>query len=279
MRALQGLGIGWRHELAGFVLQRRDLGFVEVIAETVGPDGRLPLPLEVARDRGVTVIPHGVRLSLGGADRPEPARLDHLATAATMCGAPVVSEHVAYVRAGGMEAGHLLPVPRSRAALEVLVANVAEACERLPVPLALEPIATLVEWPAPELDEGAFLTELVERTGALLLLDVANLYANARNHATDPAALLDRLPLERIAYVHVAGGVVRHGLYHDTHAHPVAPPVLDLLAELAARCPVPAVLLERDDRFPPTDELGAELDAIAAAAALASRGVPVPTGG
>jgi len=158
--------------------------------------------------------------------------------------------------------------------LEVLVDNVGIAAARLPVPLALEPIATVFDWPDAEIDEGAFVTELLERTDTLLLLDVANLYANARNHGYDPVALLDRLPLDRLAYVHVAGGVEQAGLHHDTHAHPVAPGVLDLLAHLAERRPVPGVMLERDSRFPPVAEMGAELDAIAAAARL---GVARPT--
>ncbi len=137
------------------------------------------------------------------------------------CGSesPLVSEHVAFVRAGGREAGHLLPVPRTRAALDVLVANVAEAMAGLPVPLALEPIATLFEWPAAEIDEADFLTELLDRTGALLLLDVANVWANARNAGTDPVALLDRLPLDRVAYVHVAGGT-ESGRAVPRHPHP-----------------------------------------------------------
>jgi uncharacterized protein (UPF0276 family) len=158
-------------------------------------------------------------------------------------------------------------VPRTRDALDVLVGNVRLAQAELPVPLALEHVAALLEWPAPELDEAAFLTGLLERTGAWLLLDVANLYANARNHGGDPHAFLDALPLERVAYVHVAGGVERDGLYHDTHAHPTPPPVLDLVAELCRRFTggPPGVMLERDDAYPPEPELAAELDAVAAA--------------
>jgi uncharacterized protein len=196
----------------------------------------------------------------------------HLAALAQRLGSPLVSEHVAFVRGGGLEAGHLLPVPRTRQALDVLTANVRLAQADLPVPLALEHVAALLEWPAPELDEAAFLTELLDRTGALLLLDLANLHANARNHGGDPLAFLDALPLERIAYVHVAGGVERDGLYHDTHAHPTPPAVLDLVAELCARFTgglprrdPPGVMLERDDAYPPEPELAAELDAIAAA--------------
>jgi uncharacterized protein len=209
-----------------------------VVAESLAAGGPLPAGLEALRRRGVPVVPHGVRLSLGSAGEPDPARVGHLARLAERLGAPLVSEHVAFVRGGGLEAGHLLPVPRTRDALDVLAANVRLAQAELGVPLALEHVAALLEWPAPELDEAAFLTELLERTGALLLLDVANLYANARNHGGDPLAFLDRLPLERIAYVHVAGGVERDGLYHDTHAHPTPPGVLDLVAELCARTAV-----------------------------------------
>jgi uncharacterized protein (UPF0276 family) len=274
MSLLHGVGIGWRDELAGFVDRRQGLGFVEVVAERLHDGEAPPAGLARLRARGVPVVPHGVRLSLGSAAAPDPGRVGHLAGLAERLGSPLVSEHVAFVRGGGLEAGHLLPVPRTRDALDVLVGNVRLAQAELPVPLALEHVAALLEWPAPELDEAAFLTGLLERTGAWLLLDVANLYANARNHGGDPLAFLDALPLERVAYAHVAGGVERDGLYHDTHAHPTPPPVLDLLAELCARRDPPGVMLERDDAYPPEPELHAELDAIAAACHLAGRPDP-----
>jgi uncharacterized protein len=265
MSGLAGVGIGWRDELAGFVDRRPGLGFAEVVAERFHDGEPPPAGLAALGRRGVPVVPHGVRLSLGSAAEPDPRRVGHLAGLAERLGAPLVSEHVAFVRGGGLEAGHLLPVPRTRDALDVLVRNVRLAQAELPVPLALEHVAALLEWPAPELDEAVFLAGLLERTGAWLLLDVANLYANARNHGGDPLAFLDALPLDRIAYVHVAGGVERDGLYHDTHAHPTPPPVLDLVAELCARRDPPGVMLERDDAYPPEPELAAELDAIAAA--------------
>ncbi|HEX7276221.1 MAG TPA: DUF692 domain-containing protein [Acidimicrobiales bacterium] len=277
MSADLGLGMGWRAPLAALAHRRADLGFVEVVAEAFSAARPLPLPLEALRRRGVRLVPHGVGLSLGSAVEPDPDRLSSLARLAERLDAPLVSEHIALVRGGGVEAGHLLPVPRTRASLEVLVANVTTAVARLPVPLALEPIAALFEWPDVEIEEGAFVTELLERTGALLLLDVANLYANARNHGYDPVALLDRLPLARLAYVHVAGGAADEGLYHDTHAHPVPDGVFDLLGELAARVPIPGAMLERDRHYPPTDEVEAELDAIAAVAVLGRRPPPLPS--
>jgi uncharacterized protein (UPF0276 family) len=261
-----GVGIGWRPEIAGVVAELPGLRFAEVVAESVPASGPLPVPLAALRERGVAVVPHGVKLSLGGAEPVDPARVSHLAAAARALAAPLVSEHIAFVRAGGVEAGHLLPVPRSREAVDAIVANVARTRAALDVPLALEPIAALFEWPDDELSEADFLTEILDRTGALLLLDVANLYANARNRGEDPVALLDRLPLERVAYVHVAGGAEHDGLYHDTHTDAVPPEVLDLVAELCARHRPPALMLERDGHYPPAAALRAELDAIAAAA-------------
>ena len=56
---------------------------------------------------------------------------------------------------------------------------------------------------------------------------------------------------DRIAYVHVAGGEEHDGLYHDTHTDPTPPEVLDLVRELCARHRPPALILERDGRYPP----------------------------
>jgi hypothetical protein len=263
-----GVGIGWRPEIAGFVADLPGLRFAEVVAESVHAHGDLPIGLAELRERGVTVVPHGVKLSLGGAEPVEPARVEHLAAVARRLGAPLVSEHIAFVRAAGVEAGHLLPVPRSRAAVDAVVANVRRTQAALDVPIALEPIAAIFDWPDDEMDEAAFLTEILDRTGALLLLDVANVHANALNRGTDPVALLDRLPLERVAYVHVAGGAEHDGIYHDTHTHAVPAPVLDLVAELCARRRPPALMLERDGDYPAAAELRAELDAIAKAAGL-----------
>jgi uncharacterized protein (UPF0276 family) len=260
-----GVGIGWRPEIAGFVADLPGLRFAEVVAESVHAHGDLPFGLGELRDRGVAIVPHGVQLSLGGADPVEPARVEHLAAVADRLRAPLVSEHIAFVRANGVEAGHLLPIPRSREAVDAVVANVKRTRAALHVPIALEPIAALFDWPDDELDEGAFLTEIIERTGALLLLDVANVYANALNRGTDPLALLDRLPLERIAYVHVAGGSEHDGIYHDTHTDAVPRPVLDLITALCERSRPPALMLERDGDYPSAADLRGELDAIAKA--------------
>ncbi|MFF6848860.1 MULTISPECIES: DUF692 domain-containing protein [Streptomyces] len=290
-----GTGIGWRPEIADDIARLPGIDWVEVVAENICPD-HVPDALQRLRERGTAVVPHGVSLGLGGAERPDPGRLRALAERAEALGSPLVTEHIAFVRAGGpltaspaIEAGHLLPVPRTRDALDVLCENVRIAQDALPVPLAVENIAALISWPGEEMTEGQFLAELVERTGVRLLIDVANLHTNHVNRGEDPAKALDELPTSAIAYVHVAGGVEKDGVWHDSHAHPVTQPVLDVLAELCARTAPPGVLLERDEDFPAAGELAGELDAIRAvtaagvvegavapATASAAPGAPVP---
>ncbi|MER7277632.1 DUF692 domain-containing protein [Dactylosporangium sp. NPDC000244] len=262
-----GVGIGWRPEISGYVAGLPGLRFTEVVAESIHTHAPLPDALAELVGRGVRVIPHGVKLSLGGAEPIADERAAHLYECARLLDAPMVSEHIAFVRAGGMEAGHLLPVPRTRESVDAIVANVRRAQSALGgVPLALEPIAALFDWPDAELTEAEFLTEILDRTGCALLLDIANVYANARNRHESPTALLDALPLDQIAYVHVAGGMEHGGYYHDTHTDAIPSEVLTLVKELCARTTPPALMLERDGDYPPAASLTAELDAIAEAA-------------
>ncbi|SDY33411.1 hypothetical protein SAMN05421504_105194 [Amycolatopsis xylanica] len=257
-RGKLGVGIGWRPELDLSIARIPGVDWVEVVAENLHAE-HLP---ESLTGLGLPILPHAVSLSLGGAEPVDTTRVEHLAAITEELGAPMASDHVCFVRAGGLDAGHLIPVPRTRDALDVLVDNVKLTQSIVGVPFAMENIAAVFEWPDAELTEPQFLCELTERTGCLLIIDVANLYATARNLGTDPLAFLDDIPWEQLAYVHMAGGVERDGIYHDTHAHPIFPQVLELLGELRSRVDPPGMLLERDDNYPSDAELTSELAAI-----------------
>lgn len=248
------VGLGWRPETA-WLIDQRGITFSEVIAENVDPK-RLPRALAMSVERGLVVIPHGVNLALGGAQPPDVARIDRLAAVAKALRAPLVSEHVAFTRAGGLQAPHFMPVPRTRAQLAVLVDNVRRVIDRLHVPLALENVAAPLAWPNDE-PEADFFAELVDRTGVQLVLDVANLHANVVNHG---AVAVERLPLDRVAYIHVAGGAHVDVMWRDTHAHAVTPPIRELLQNVLVKTGPKPVLLERDHAFPSRAVLEAELD-------------------
>ena len=257
-----GLGIGWRPELALYIERRKDLGFIEIIAESFDPQESIPVPLKNLLSMGVQCIPHGLTLSIGSTEKPDLKKIHRLAKLAEKSNAPLVSEHIAFVRSGGIESGHLLPIPRTREAIRVLVSNLREIRDFLPVPLALENISSFLEWPNQELTEAQFLTEILDKSNVQLLLDIENVYANSRNLKYDPFRFLDSIPLNRIAYVHVAGGIERDGIYHDTHAQDVPTGVWELLRELFKKKDVPGVMLERDDNFPAEGKLNEELNQI-----------------
>ncbi|MBK7750778.1 MAG: DUF692 domain-containing protein [Candidatus Obscuribacter sp.] len=268
---MTAIGLGYRPELALYIERREDLGFVEILAEDYHSPSCVPDALKTLAQRGVEIIVHCTSLNLGGTEPVDLKMVKHIDALARYFESPFVSDHVAFVRAGGLESGHLLPVPRNQVALDLLTRNVAQAKEYLSVPLVLENIATTFEWPASmqQMDEADFLTELLRLTDCQFLLDVSNLFANSFNHKFDAVDYLKRLPLERLAYLHMAGGTFKQGLYHDTHCHPLREQSLDLLASLCQLTVPPRVMLERDDSFPPVAELTAELDAIAAVCASA----------
>jgi hypothetical protein len=258
------IGLGWRPEVA-LLLEQEGIQFTEVVAENFWKCRSLTPALRRLRENGATIIPHGVSLALASADRPDDWRLEKLGNLAMMLDAPYVSEHIAFVRGGGYESGHLLPLERNNEMLEIVIENVQYAQKRLPVPLVLENIATVVDWQTSAMSEAQFIACLVQETGARLLLDVSNLHANCHNHSLDYVQFLDTIPLDSVAYVHMAGGVVRGKLYHDTHAHPLTSEPLRILQELCSRVAPPAVLLERDDAFDDLAQIKEELRQIRSA--------------
>lgn len=273
-----GVGLGWRPPIAGHFPHLPNLTFSEVIAGLVSHphDGaihcQVPPLLHSTCSAGhhpgrrLPVIPHSVTVNLGSADDFDPLHAEALAAAANALDAPLASEHISFTRAGGIDVGHLTPLPRTREAVEVLARNTKVLTGMLEVPLALENIAPTLAWPEDELTEAEFVEAVCEATGVYLLLDIHNVYTAAVNTGRDPATELLAMPAERIAYCHIAGGRRNaQGRYVDTHSEPVPRPVVDLLRLLTAEHGPLPVLLERDANYPGFDELAAELDTIAAA--------------
>jgi hypothetical protein len=259
--ALAGVALGFRPELAGDLLRAPEsVDFLEVVADTCFAQ---PAAWREACALAelTSIVPHGVKLSLGSAAGIELPRARKLGALARDLRAPAISEHVAFTRAGGREIGHLTPVPFTREAVGVVARNVAAARRLLPdVPLLLENPAWTFRWPEDEMTEGDFYAEVMAATGAPLLLDLANLYANAQNSGVAPDALLRAHPLDRVGMVHVAGGVLEDGFFLDTHAHPVPEAVFSLLATLLASTGPLPIVLERDQDFSSFAQLRLEVE-------------------
>jgi uncharacterized protein len=260
-RVPSGVGLGLRWEFIDEVAEGPDLDvdFFEISPENyMRRGGYFPAALEKARAR-YPLVTHGLTLSLGAADPPDPefvtalrAELDRLET-------PWHSDHLAFTSAGPRSLHELMPLPFSRDTALRIADRLEMLREALGRPLAVENVTYYAHLGRKELEEAEFLNLVFERTRAPLLLDVNNVYVNAQNHGFDPWTMISALPLDRVVEIHVAGHARKGDLVLDTHGAAVPEPVLALLERtLELTGPVP-VLLERDKNMPPLAELLAEV--------------------
>jgi uncharacterized protein (UPF0276 family) len=268
------VGLGWRPELAAGIHDAFDqIDVLEVIAESCFETSRATWRGLRSLGREIPLQVHSIALGLAGATPVDQPRLDRVARLVNAIEPEGWSEHLCFMRAGGIEIGHLAPPPRNAASVAAATRNIRAAAAVIGALPEMENIATLLQPPLSPLSEPAWISAIVETSGCGLLLDLHNLLANAVNFGGDPLTLLAELPLHRVRTIHIAGGkwITSPGgrrVLLDDHLHAVADPVYDLLAEVAARTAAPlTVILERDGVYPAMDVLLAELDRARAAVA------------
>jgi uncharacterized protein (UPF0276 family) len=267
-RRVEGIGIGFRQALAPRTLERSvpEIRWLEVHPENyVLRGGRFRHLLEQAREH-FPLVTHGLTMGFGAVEPAEEAYVRPLKAFLRDIGAPWHSEHLCFSGADGVMVHDLLAVPFTREGVTTAVARIREAQDRLELPIALENISYYASTGPSEMPEIDFLLEVLEGADAKLLLDVNNVYVNSKNHGFDARHYIERMPAERVVQIHVAGHTVRDdALIIDTHGEPVRDEVYELLEYALQRVGRVPVLLERDQNFPPFEELAAEvrrLDAI-----------------
>ena len=256
-----GTGIGFRQPfLSQLFLHQEKVDFLEIIAEHyLNISVEKEKELELLTDH-FPLVPHAINLSIGSAEGLDTAYVSQLAKLITRLNPPWWSEHLCFTKAGGIDIGHLSPLPYTWEAVEVVCRNIERLRSYLEVPLIIENIAYLVNIPDAEMTEAQFIAEIVQRSNCGLLLDVTNLYTNAVNHNYDIEDFLAQLPLERVVQLHFVGGYWQDGILIDSHSHATPEPVWELMAEVLARTNTKGVILERDENLPSLTELTAELD-------------------
>lgn len=269
------VGVGWRPLLAATILGNLDvIDVVEVLADEPQSPGALALLA-----RRVPTVLHGTALGLSSVAPLDGKRLARLARLCEAVQPERWSEHLAFVRGGGREIGGLAAPSRTPATVEATLRNLEHARRAVGSAPLVENVATLIEPLGSTLDEPSWLDAILRGSGCGMLLDLHNLHANALNFGWSPMTLLERLPLEQVRMVHVAGGrwvTAEHTggrRLLDDHRHAIPDAVYRLLTELARRAPGSLdVILERDGDFPPVAELHAELarcrEALAAGRAM-----------
>jgi uncharacterized protein (UPF0276 family) len=281
------VGMGWRPELATGILSNLDrINVLEVIAEDFYETSAGMSALK-SLARQVPVAIHGVSLGMASVSPVDCKRLEKMARLVDRVQPESWSEHLAFVRAGDIEIGHLAAPPMTSDTVENTAANLATAMASVGMAPLMENIATLIYPPASDRDEPTWLSETMTAADGELLLDLHNLFANSVNFGLDPREFLARLPAHRIHGVHISGGQwidagdAGQRRILDDHHHDPPDPVYELLTELAAQCPNRlTVILERDGDYPPMEHLLAQLDRARSAlrrGRAASRALSIPT--
>jgi uncharacterized protein (UPF0276 family) len=261
-------GIGWRPDLAAGILTNLDrIDIVEVIADDYFDAAKTKRRALKTLANQVPVALHGVTLGLASSIPVELNRLRQTARLVEAIHPEFWSEHLAFVRGGGIEIGHLAAPPRTGATIDGVVRNLAAARTIVGALPLVENVATLIDPPGSTLSEAVWTGEILAAANCALLLDLHNLYANSVNFGFDPYDFIDRMPQEKIHAIHLAGGhwiktkSTNERRLLDDHLHDVPEAVYDLLQYIGAKTSHPlTVILERDGRYPPTQVLLNQLD-------------------
>ena len=232
------------------------LDFVELTPETLCLERRqgnvrdlhvVPARLERARATcdGLPAVVHGIELSIGSVDGMNGAYLEMLDRFQALWPFRWHSEHLGFQTVSDAHGvtkgvGVPLPLPPIREAARLVAPRAKAIRRRYGVPFLLEgPVHYLRDMPADEEigDDVGLMAAITASSGCGELLDLHNLLCNAINHGFDAAAALDRMALDRVLEIHLAGGAWQDGFYTDAHDGRVAEPVWALLDCVLPRCP------------------------------------------
>jgi uncharacterized protein (UPF0276 family) len=249
-------GIGFKPQhYAELASGAQGIGFIEIHAENyMGAGGPPQAMLRALRERFALSV-HGVGLSIGG---ETPLDREHLSRLKSLCDRyqpESFSEHLAWSSHGEIYLNDLLPLPYTRTTLDRIVSHVDQVQDTLQREMLLENPSTYLQFEESDIPETEFLAEISRRTGCGLLLDVNNVFVQAKNHGTSAEAYLAAFPLARVKEIHLGGHDEQTDdagapLLIDAHGAPVADPVWQLYANIiAAAGPLPT-LIEWDNDVP-----------------------------
>jgi uncharacterized protein (UPF0276 family) len=259
-----GTGVGFKPEHFHAIVEApQPLAFFEVHAENYMGAGGAPHAQLGKLCDGYALSIHGVGLSIGSM---RPLDREHLARLKKLCDRyrpASFSEHLAWSSHGEVYYNDLLPLPYTEETLARVVEHVDQVQGALGRQMLLENPSTYLRFAESTIPEAEFLRAISDRTGCGLLLDVNNVFVQAKNHGTHPLRYLDAFPLDRVGEIHLGGhdeqsDDVGAPLLIDAHGTPVAEPVWALYAETLARTGPLATLIEWDNDVPDWPTLRAE---------------------
>jgi uncharacterized protein (UPF0276 family) len=254
-----GIGIGLRVPHYQHILsQKPTVNWFEIISENFMVDAGRPLHVLDQILEQYRVVQHGVAMYLGSTDPLNKDHLRKLKRLVKRTNTPWLSDHLCWGSVDGRYTHDLLPLPYTFEAAAHVAQRIREVRDYLEVPILVENVSSYAEFHASEMSEWEFLSEVVDKADAGILLDVNNIYVSSQNHNFNPYDYLNGIPHDRVGQVHIAGHSKFEKYILDTHDHPVLDPVWKMYAHAMKQTGATATLLEWDDRIPSFDEVHRE---------------------
>ena len=206
-------------------------------------------------------ICHGLSLSIGSPSPLDKTFLQQLKKFLQAHCIDHYSEHLSYCS----DDGHLydlMPIPFTEEAVHYVAQRIRKVQQILERRIAIENVSYYAA-PGKNMEEIDFLNAVLDEADCDLLLDINNIYVNSVNHHYDAKSFLEKIPVNRIRYLHVAGHYTEaEDLLIDTHGSAVIDPVWQLLEQAYRHFGVIPTVLERDFNIPPLATLLDEVNLI-----------------
>ena len=255
-----GLGVGLRNVHFGHVLSRNPaVDFFEIVSENFMDTGGRPMHVLDRIAERYPIVMHGVSMSIGSTDPLNRDYLKKLKALAKRCRAVWVSDHVCWTGVAGRNMHDLLPVPYTEECLRHMVKRIRRVQEFLERPLVLENPSSYVEFSSTTMPEWEFIARMARDSGCGLLLDINNVYVSSFNHRFDPYEYLRAIPVEHVAYHHLAGHTNFGTHILDSHSDRVIDEVWKLYATFHRLSGGRSTMMEWDENIPAFDVVHREV--------------------
>ncbi|KGP62404.1 hypothetical protein EP47_08290 [Legionella norrlandica] len=170
------------------------------------------------------LLGHGVSFSILTAKRTKRQELwlQYLQNEVNQLNYQRISEHFGFLSTNTFIQGPPLSMPFIPEMLEVGIKNLQQIKQIAKIPIGLENLG-FAFCKQDVIEQGKFLTALLEAVDGFLLLDIHNIYCHMINFDMSLDEILDSLPLDRAKEMHISGGSFRsieqnnRNIYCDSH--------------------------------------------------------------
>ncbi|MCW8831928.1 MAG: DUF692 domain-containing protein [Colwellia sp.] len=256
------VGVGLRHpHFTDILTTPKQVDFIEVHSENFfGQGGAALSVLNQVREKYLVSL-HSTSMGLGSKHDIPMAYLERLKNLTQMIDPFLMSEHACFTwgkqHGQTMHSGDLLPIAHTQVNLARMCEQVDKVQSFLGRELIIENVSAYVKFDGSYLSEAEFLTELCQRTGAKILLDINNIAVNSLNFEggdiqQSVADYINVLPVNSVAQIHLAGCQIPTigQLVIDDHARPVSDEVWQGYQLAIARFGAVPTLIEWDNDLP-----------------------------